>query len=168
MSTPLTSALADAITRQEGFFPGSASYKNNNPGNIMDLGYYRQTGQFKLQAYPTLEAGRAALESLVDKYIAAGHTLTSFFAKYAPAGHGANDPNIYARNVAGWLGIPMDAPLKQINLAPAPATTPGVEVATATETDGEIAPATESGIATMPLLLATGAVGAFLWWWLGD
>lgn len=159
MSSELTNKLADAITRQEGFFPGSASYKNNNPGNIMDLAYYKQTGQFKLQSYPTLEAGRAALESLVDRYIEAGHTLTSFFAKYAPAGHGGNDPNIYAKNVAGWLGIPMDAPLKQINLAPPPAT-PGVE--------GEIVPATESGIATMPLLIATGAVGAFLWWWLGD
>jgi hypothetical protein len=168
MSTPLTSALADAITRQEGFFPGSASYQNNNPGNIMDLGYYRQTGQFKLQAYPTLEAGRAALESLVDKYIAAGHTLTSFFAKYAPSSHEGNDPGAYARNVAGWLGIPLDAPLNQIQLAPPPAT-PGVEVAGATPADGELPPlVAESGIATMPLLIATGAVGAFLWWWLGD
>jgi len=168
MTNPLTPALADAITKQEGWFPGSASQKNNNPGNIMDIDYYRKTGQFRLQSYPTLEAGREALESLVDKYISAGHTLTSFFAKYAPAGHGANDPNVYARNVAGWLGIPMDAPLKQINLAQPPAT-PGVEVATATGAEGETTPATESGIATMPLLLATtGVVGAFLWWWLGD
>ena len=172
MSTPLTAALADAITRQEGFFPGSASYQNNNPGNIMDLGYYRQTGQFKLQAYPTLEAGRAALESLVDKYIAAGHTLTSFFAKYAPAGHGGNDPNVYARNVAGWLGIPMDIPLAQVGppkveeIGNAPNTAPTVDLMAAN--GGGDTPATESGIATMPLLLATGAVGAFLWWWLGD
>lgn len=170
MSNSLTSAIADAITRQEGFFPGSASYKNNNPGNIMDIGYYRQTGQFKLQAYPTLEAGRAALESLVDKYISAGHTLTSFFAKYAPSGHGGNDPSVYAKNVAGWLGIPTDVPLSQVSVTP-PAST-GVEVAgavPATPADGELPPlVAESGIATMPLLLATGAVGAFLWWWLGD
>ena len=169
MSNSLTSALADAITRQEGFFPGSASYKNNNPGNIMDLGYYLQTGKFKLQAYPTLAAGRAALESLVDKYVSAGHTLTSFFAKYAPSGHGGNDPGVYARNVAGWLGIPVDVPLSQVSVT-TPAST-GVEVAgniQATPADGETPPATESGIATMPLLLATGAVGAFLWWWFGD
>lgn len=170
MVNSLTSALADAITRQEGFFPGSASYKNNNPGNIMDIGYYRQTGKFKLQAYPTLEAGRAALESLVDKYVSAGHTLTSFFAKYAPSGHGGNDPSVYAKNVAGWLGIPVDVPLSQVSVTP-PAST-GVEVAAATPAtgeNGELPPlVAESGTATMPLLLATGAVGAFLWWWLGD
>ncbi len=160
MSNPITPALADAITKQEGFFPGSASYKNNNPGNIMDLGYYRQTGQFRLQAYSTLEEGRAALESLIDKYISAGHTLTSFFAKYAPSGHGGNDPNIYAKNVAGWLGIPVDVPLAQVTQ---------VAGGTPTPANGETeAPATEAGVSTVPLLLVSGAVGAFLWWWMGD
>ena len=159
MANPLTNALADAITRQEGFFPGSASYNNNNPGNIMDLAYYRQTGQFRLQAYPTLEAGREALESLVDKYISAGHTLTSFFAKYAPSGHGGNDPGVYARNVSGWLGIPMDVPLAQVAAGAVPPANPagGPEIP-ADAGDGE------KGASALPLLALAGAVGA-LWWW---
>lgn len=177
MSNPnLTKALADAITRQEGFFPGSAAYKNNNPGNIMDLEYYKKTGgQFRLQTYATLEEGRAALEKLVDRYISAGHTLTSFFAKYAPSGHGDNNPNIYAKNVAGWLGLPLDVPLNQIDLAPSPTSPNGAEVLASTAPTGGggieesfDGTTTESGMSTLPLLLITGAVGAALWWWMGD
>ena len=164
MPSPLTSALADAITKQEGFFPGSASYVNNNPGNIMDLAYYKQTGQFKLATFPTLEAGRAALESLVDKYVSAGHTLNSFFAKYAPAGHGDNSPSTYASNVAGWLGIPTDVPLAQVQLAPAnPAPSDGSGATGGPE--GVQSGDTLAGFAYTPLLIALGAVGAVWWWW---
>lgn len=162
----LTQALADAITRQEGFFPGSVSYQANNPGNIMDLAYYKQTGKFRVQTYATLEEGRAALEKLIDNYIAAGHTLTSFFAKYAPSGHGDNNVNTYVNNVASWLSIPTDVPLAQISQQVGE----GVGV-TDLPVGDPVAPnvsTSSAGGVNLPLLALMGAAGAAIWWWLGD
>jgi hypothetical protein len=160
MASTLVSAIADAITRQEGFFPGSASFRNNNPGNIMDIDYYRRTGQFRLQTYSSLEVGRAALESLVQKYIDSGHTLLSFFAKYAPSSHGDNKPAVYAQNVAGWLGIPIDVPINQLTWAGPSAPQTGPEVA-ASGAGGE------AGAATFPLvaIASVAAAAVFAVWW---
>jgi hypothetical protein len=170
MSNPLTPEIAKAITRQEGWGPGTASYRNNNPGNIMDYEYYKQTGgKFRLQKYNSLEEGTAALYKLIDKYIDAGHTLISFFSKYAPSGHGDNDPNAYARNVASWTGLPLDVPLKQVTLQ-APTAVPGQQLAATGPDDGGAAPGpvSEAGIGTLPLLLIAGTVGAALWYLIGD
>lgn len=105
----LVEQLADAITRQEGANPA-----RNNPGNIMDLDYYRQTGQFRVRQFPTPEAGRAALEDLIESYIDRGYNLDQFFARYAPAGHGANNPAVYAANVSQWTGIDRNTPLRNL------------------------------------------------------
>lgn len=163
MANTLISTLADAITRQEGFFPGSASYRNNNPGNIMDIDYYKKTGEFKLKAYATLEEGRAALESLVEKYINAGHTLTSFFAKYAPDSHGNNNSTVYANNVAQWTGLPVDVPLNQLGDYSGP---------TGTDFTASMSPASpspsDSGFGVLPAVALLGVGAAALWLWLTD
>lgn len=153
----LISTLADAITKQEGFFPGSVSAKNNNPGNIMDLDYFKSTGQFRVKAFATLEEGRAALEKLISNYIGQGHTLISFFNKYAPGGHGANDPTIYAKNVAGWTGIPVDVPL---NTLPGDIGGPGIK----TEDAGDGVSSGEGGFSLLPLLAGMGILGVAFWW----
>lgn len=115
-----TSEIADLIAqqfkRQE-----NTNTAYNNPGAIMDLEYYRQTGQFRLQQYPTYDAGYSALVDLIKrKGVESGLTLRQFlegvpggYPGYAPYGHGGNDPNVYAENVAGWLGINPDVPLNQ-------------------------------------------------------
>lgn len=105
----LIDALAAAIARQENVNP-----KFNNPGAIMDVEYYKQTKQFRLQQYGSMEEGWQALKQLVGKYVDRGETLTSFFTKYAPSGHGANNPSNYASNVATWLGIPTNVELRQL------------------------------------------------------
>lgn len=106
----LIDGISAAIVRQENVNP-----QYNNPGAIMDVDYYRSTGgQFRLQQYPTLEAGVNALKSLVGKYIDRGETLESFFQKYAPSGHGGNNPTVYAGNVATWLGIPTNVRLRDL------------------------------------------------------
>jgi len=106
----LITAISAAITRQENAPP---SY--NNPGAIMDVTYYKETGgKFRLQQYPTLAEGVSALHRLVQVYVTRGETLESFFAKYAPSGHGGNNPQVYAGNVAQWLGIPTNVKLSTL------------------------------------------------------
>jgi hypothetical protein len=110
MASSLASSIASAITQVENTNPSL-----NNPGGIMDYNYYKQTGQFRLQQYPSLEAGQDALLNLTQKYVDQGNTLDSFFGNYAPYGHGNNDPAVYAQTVSSKIGIPTDVPLNTIS-----------------------------------------------------
>jgi hypothetical protein len=113
MGSDIVSSIASAITQMENANPAL-----NNPGNIMDYDYYKSTGQFRLQQYSSPEEGQAALESLITKYVGQGLNLQDFFAKYAPAGHGNNDPVNYANFVSNQTGIPLDVPLNELTTAP--------------------------------------------------
>ena len=115
----LISSIASAIQTMEGWFPGSVSQRNNNPGNIMDVAYYQATGQFRVKYFPTLAEGQQALQDQISRNIGRGLTLKEFFggkpgvyAGYAPAGHGGNDPVAYANSVAAAAGIPANAPIQ--------------------------------------------------------
>jgi hypothetical protein len=110
MASTLVQNIAAAITSMEGANPSL-----NNPGNIMDYGYYQQTGNFRLQQYPTKEAGDTALDSLISSYISRGYNLNQFFATYAPTGHGANDPVAYANYVSGKIGVDPTTPLTNVS-----------------------------------------------------
>jgi len=117
MPTIVSDAVAKLIFKQENVNP---SY--NNPGAIMDLAYYRDTGKFRLQKYATLAEGWAATDREVQRRIDAGLTLREFFSGgtgdhgwiggYAPASHAGNDPDVYAANVAAGLGIDPDKPIR--------------------------------------------------------
>jgi hypothetical protein len=113
MANSLITSITGAIAQMEGSNPST-----NNPGNIMDLAYYKQTGQFRVQQYPTPQAGQDALESLTNSYINKGYSLNDFFAKYAPTGHGNNNPVAYAQFVAGKVGVDPNVPLNQVGGVP--------------------------------------------------
>lgn len=107
------SAIANAIDRMEG--PGAP---RNNPGNLRSWGSNPVQGGFAV--FPTLEAGRAALERQIELNINRGLTLEEFFAGkpgvyagYAPSAD-RNNPELYARNVSQWTGIPLGVPLPQV------------------------------------------------------
>jgi len=122
----LPKRIVQACAEMEGFFVTeeeakkrgirypTAAQRHNNPGNIMDLGFYRQTKRFRLETYPTVEAGFAAAEAWWGRRIREGKTLREAIHIYAPQGHGANDPEAYAAFVAGAVGIPPDVPLSQL------------------------------------------------------
>jgi hypothetical protein len=112
VNSPIVSSIAAAITRQENV--ASVQPTINNPGAIMDLPYYKQTGKFRLATYNTPEEGQNALEKLITWYVGQGYTLEEMFAKYAPSGHGANDPTVYAKNVSAFTGIPLGVPIKDV------------------------------------------------------
>lgn len=87
----------------------------NNPGALMDLPYYQETGEFRLAQYPSLDAGEAALRAQIERNIGKGLTFYEFFGGkpgvyggYAPAGHGDNDPVAYAEAVAAAVGASPD------------------------------------------------------------
>lgn len=137
-TTHIARILAQAFAVQEGWFnPNSAQHKNNNPGNLMDIAYFKKTGQFRLAVFQTMRAGWDAQASLIQhmmldkklslyeflggqRYASSGAldlkkgTLKQGgYPGYCPFGHGANDPIKYADFVAKLLSIPADVPLSK-------------------------------------------------------
>ena len=113
------SAFADAITRQEGYFPGSVAWKNNNPGNIWDGVGNGKTSRIwpnipidsrGFLVFSTPDAGRAALERDLTAKMNAGLTLDQAIAMYAPPNE--NNTGAYQNNVSAWLGVSGSTPLK--------------------------------------------------------
>lgn len=122
---------ARAIQRHEGYFPGSASYRNNNPGNFRCSGLVMgEFGAIKcvnnLAVFKTFDDGFNALKQFLI-YAAEGKlraykpdmTLYQFYAVYAPAAD-SNNPKNYAEAVAKDLKISPDTKIKMLldNITP--------------------------------------------------
>lgn len=103
--------LANAITRQEG------STQNNNPGNLWDgnkaIWPSLPHDSRGFVVFPSMDAGRAALEHDLSLKVGRGMTLTSLLNMYAPSNQ--NDTATYIANVSSWLKIPVDVPLNTLD-----------------------------------------------------
>lgn len=110
---------AKAISRIEGYYPGSRSFINNNPGNLRwsptqagtkgGFAYFKTYNDgWKALVYQLTIAvnGKSRAYSPED-------TLYLFFSKYAPA-HDANDPKRYAESVAKMLGVKPSIKIKNL------------------------------------------------------
>lgn len=115
--TPQLQALAQAIQTQEGYYPGSLAYQNNNPGNLIYVGQAGATlGAGGFADFTNYQAGLNALYNQLNLYATGacaacgGQPLTiqQMADIYAPAGQGSNDPTVYAQNMANALGVSPD------------------------------------------------------------
>lgn len=114
------STIAATIQQIEGYKPGSISYINNNPGNLIFVG---QPGAsqgtpmagtpYYFASFPSYDAGYAALQSQIQNYANQGLTINQMMAKYAPATDAngnptGNNPTAYANSIASSLGVSPD------------------------------------------------------------
>lgn len=116
-STGLIEAMAGAIQRFEGWYEGSRSYRNNNPGNLKFAGQAGAIGQDE-EGHAVFESYAAGWAALLNQIRAAfdgtSHVYTpsdnlyTFFAKYAEA-----NQTVYAEFVSGQIGIPPELPFNQ-------------------------------------------------------
>lgn len=116
---------AEAIKAYEGWFFGSRSFRNNNPGNLKFTGYTAllgATGQddkgFARFATPNIgiEALKSFLHQAANGILMAYQptmSLLDFFHVYAPSSDN-NEPNAYAQFVAMKIGVPVTTPIDQI------------------------------------------------------
>ena len=84
--------------------------RNNNPGNIIYGAFAREmgaTGKDGIYAvFPDKAAGSEAMRELLRRYGKQGrNTPLSIASKWAPKGHGDNDPEKYAAHIARRLGV---------------------------------------------------------------
>jgi hypothetical protein len=109
------SDLAGAIQTFEGWYPGSLSYRNNNPGNLrpgsLAVGATGSNGGYAV--FPDYNTGWNALLGLIQSSTYYGDTLTQFFQTYAPAADN-NKPAAYAAGVAANLGVDPNTPISQL------------------------------------------------------
>lgn len=122
---------AQAIQRHEGWFVGSRSYRNNNPGNIRspypgkNSDYTASLGAIGVDLgrfciFPSPDAGFNALCTFLT-HAASGKlksyrpemTLLEFYGVYAPSSDN-NNPKTYAQAVAQYVGCTIDTPIKQL------------------------------------------------------
>lgn len=104
--------VAQAIQTQEGYYPNSLAYINNNPGNLVPAGQPGCTpGAGGFCSFPTYDAGYAALVNQINLDAARGYTLSQFTTKYLggnPSNPGVapgGDPTAYANALAAASGV---------------------------------------------------------------
>ena len=102
-------AICDGIMRQEGWYPGSRSNRNRNPGNLRRSPYTATQDADGYDVFDSLVQGYSALTYDVrakvtghsEHGLTASSTLDDLFDVYAPRSD-KNDPNSYAAAVAQW------------------------------------------------------------------
>lgn len=104
--------VASTIQTQEGWYPGSLSYRNNNPGNLMYAGQAGAIGEDAagFAIFPDYATGLQALDNQISLDASRGLSISAFTAKYAPASAG-NDPVSYASQIANAAGLSPSDPL---------------------------------------------------------
>jgi len=100
-------ALMTAQVQVEGFYPGSKSYRSNNPGNV---GTHGHGANAVVRSFPTLEEGIKAQWDKVLKgalnntsaYYKSSFSLYKYLSTYAPPSDG-NSPTSYTNIVLGLM-----------------------------------------------------------------
>ena len=110
------------IQFEEGYFRGSRSFRNSNPGNLRWHNQIGNIGKDKdgFAIFPDYSTGFAALCRQLQaacygrsKVYSPTDTLYEFFEKYAPANDN-NKPREYAERVAAKLNISPSTQLKTL------------------------------------------------------
>jgi len=177
-------ALAAAIQRMEGYYPGSLAYQNNNPGNLV---YAGQAGAAKSCAgngycyakFATYDNGYNALLAQINGQAARGQNLQQFIWQYAPPcpkagqfpdasgicpdGTRGNNTQAYLASLQSATGANANTLLTAVIGEGGGVDTSGVDL---TEADGSTTDANASGIDTNTLLIG-GVVILGAWMLLG-
>jgi hypothetical protein len=123
----LFDAVASTIQTVEGWFPGSVSYRLNNPGNLLYAGQpgavphpiTGSDGKVRTFAeFSSVAAGQQALDNQIALDASRGLTISQFAQKYAPA-QDSNDPTSYAARIAAAAGLSVNDPLSAAGSAAA-------------------------------------------------
>lgn len=114
-------ALASAIQTQEGFYPGSLAYQNNNPGNLVYVGQPGASpGAGGFAKFATYAQGYQALQNQITLDTSRGTdvngnpvtTVSQLITSWAPPSQ--NDTAAYIASVSAQTGYDPDAPLSSL------------------------------------------------------
>jgi hypothetical protein len=113
MNPLAANAVAQAIQTQEGYYPGSLAYQNNNPGNLVYAGQPGATqGAGGFAAFSSYNAGYSALLNQINLDATRGTdvngnpttTVGQLIASWAPSSDPANNTPAYVASVVSQTG----------------------------------------------------------------
>jgi hypothetical protein len=88
---------------------GTLAWRNNNPGNLLPgrVPYKTALAVDKrgLAIFPTYDHGWTALREVLRSGTYSPLSIADAMAKYAPTGHGGNDPALYADLIRKYAGL---------------------------------------------------------------
>jgi hypothetical protein len=101
--------VAQTIQTQEGWYPGSRSYRNNNPGNLVCAGQRGMIGcdPDGFAIFPDYQTGLTAEERQIQLDASRGFSIADFVAKWTNSGA----PASYASSIAQASGLSVSDPL---------------------------------------------------------
>jgi hypothetical protein len=120
MNPVAVNAIAQAIQTQEGYYPGSLAYTNNNPGNLVYAGQAGASpGAGGFASFSSYTAGYQALLNQINLDATRGTdvngnpttTVAQLIGSWAPASDPANNTPAYVSSVAAQTGFDPSASL---------------------------------------------------------
>jgi hypothetical protein len=167
-----TATIAGVIQQQEGYYPGSLAYQNNNPGNLIYAGQPGATqGAGGFAAFPDYQAGLDALNNQIQLYAARGLSIQQMMNIYAPATQAGNNPALYASRIAAALGVSPDTPLLDPGMSSPVLDQSTVDVPTHVYTDTGVFPLQSflpASVDPVTLGIGAAALGLVLYATLGN
>ena len=145
ISPDAVAALASAIQTQEGYYPGSLAYQNNNPGNLVYAGQPGATqGAGGFARFSSYNAGLSALDNQITLDATRGTdingnpttTVSELLSSWAPASDPRNNTAAYIASVSAQTGYDPDAPLSSLGAPGVAAPLPDI---TADSVSGDLA-----------------------------
>jgi len=110
--------IAQTIQQQEGYYPGSLAYRNNNPGNLVYAGQSGAVqGEGGYAKFPDYSTGYQALLNQIQLYASRGYSVQQMMNVYLGQNPNSTSPDsiLYANTVAASLGSPTDTTLSDLN-----------------------------------------------------
>lgn len=164
ISPAAVDSLAAAIQKQEGYFPGSLAYRNNNPGNLVYVGQPGASpGAGGFASFASYDLGLQALRNQITLDASRGTdvngkpttTVSELLSSWAPASE--NDTAGYIASVSAQTGFDPNAPLS--SLGTDAASTPDVSVFPSEFAGSADLSAAGFGSVPLPVLVGAGLVG---------
>lgn len=181
ISPAAANSIAQAIQQQEGYYPGSLAYRNNNPGNLVYAGQAGATqGAGGFASFTSYNAGYQAMLNQISLDASRGTdasgnpttTVSQLLTSWAPPSQ--NDTATYISNVAASTGFDPNAPLSSLGTDAGATPTFSIDAYGTGDSDGSITDGSGStgGLDLSSLtggtvdLSGIGLSSAVPWWWL--
>lgn len=187
ISPTAVNALASAIQTQEGYYPGSLAWQNNNPGNLVYAGQPgASAGAGGFARFSSYDAGLTALKNQITLDASRGtdangnpiNTVSDLISSWAPSSDPRNNTPAYIASVASQTGFDPNAPLSSLGTPTFTVDVYGTPI-DSTSSAGSLPsgyqfdPGMSGGVDLSSVTSATvdlssiGLSSSVPWWWIG-
>lgn len=183
ISPAAANSIAQAIQQQEGYYPGSVAYRNNNPGNLVYAGQAGATpGAGGFASFSSYDAGYQAMLNQIALDASRGTdasgnpttTVSQLITSWAPPSE--NNTAAYVSNVSAATGFDPNASLSSLGTGsslptfavdvygagPDPSQTDSLDLGSGSDSGLDLASVTSGTVD----LSSIGLSSSVPWWWL--